>query len=45
MDQFGDTHSIYVWPINHLEGTAYPKDFYVKLNDALKGVGIDWESE
>lgn len=43
MDEFGETPSIYVWPIDHEEGTAFPDDFYGVLGKALASVGIDWE--
>lgn len=43
MDEFGETPTIYVWPIGHQEGDAYPEDFYDRLSDALRSAGIDWE--
>jgi hypothetical protein len=44
MDEFGETPSIYVWPIGHLEGDAFPEDFYERLSEALTGAGFDWET-
>jgi hypothetical protein len=43
MDEFGEFHSIYVWPAGHEDGTAFPEDFYDKLTKALNSVGIEWE--
>lgn len=44
MDEFGENPSIYVNPVGHEEGTAFPEDFWEKLDTALKSVGIEWET-
>lgn len=43
MDEFGESHSIYVWPAGHEEGDPFPEDFNDRLNDALTAAGIEWE--
>jgi hypothetical protein len=42
-DEFGEEHSIYVWPTDHEDGTAYPADFYERIDSALTAAGISWE--
>jgi len=44
MDEFGDTPTIYVWPKDHNEGDPLPEDFYARVTQGLKSVGIEWES-
>jgi hypothetical protein len=44
MDEFGETPTIYVWPIDHEEGQPLPDDFYQRLRDALTAGGFDYES-
>ena len=43
MNEFGETPSIYVSPVDHEEGQPYPEDFNEKLSKALADAGIDWE--
>lgn len=43
MDEFGDPHGIYVWPVGHTDGDPFPKGFWGALGEALDSVGIDWE--
>lgn len=43
MDEFGEFHSIYVWPTDHEEGDPFPEDFYERLREALKIAGISYE--
>jgi hypothetical protein len=44
MNEFGETPSIYVWPAGHEEGESYPDDFYTRVTEGLKSVGIEWET-
>jgi 3-methyladenine DNA glycosylase Tag len=44
MDEFGETPSIYVWPIDHEEGAPFPSDFYERLSSALAAAGFGWET-
>ena len=44
MNEFGETPSIYVWPKDHEDGTAYPDDFWERVTKGLKSVGIGWET-
>jgi hypothetical protein len=44
MDEFGETHKIYVWPADHEDGDPFPDDFYDRLNTALAVAGFEWES-
>ena len=44
MDEFGETPTIYVWPIDHIEGESLPDDFYTRLGVALTAAGFDWET-
>lgn len=44
MDEFGENPSIYVWPIGHTEGESFGDDFWAKVTEGLKSVGIEWES-
>jgi len=44
MDEFGDTPSIYVWPKDHEDGNPLPEDFYDRVTQGLRSVGIEWES-
>lgn len=43
MDEFGETPSIYVWPTDHVEGEAFPDDFWERIASALSLVGIEYE--
>lgn len=43
MNEFGETPSIYVWPVGHEEGQPYPEDFNERLSKALADAGIAWE--
>jgi len=43
MNEFGETPTIYVWPMGHEGGSPYPKDFYEKMGKALAAAGIEWE--
>jgi hypothetical protein len=44
MNEFGETPSIYVWPKDHEDGTAYPDDFWERVTKGLESVGIGWET-
>ncbi|AXH44428.1 hypothetical protein PP353_gp52 [Arthrobacter phage Kumotta] len=44
MDEFGETPSIYVWPAGHEEGEPFPDDFWGRVRDGLKAVGIECET-
>lgn len=44
MDEFGESPSFYIWPIDHEEGTAFPDDFRDRLRDGLRAVGLDYEA-
>jgi hypothetical protein len=44
MDEFGESHRIYVWLASHKDGDPFPEDFYDRLNKALAVAGIEWES-
>jgi hypothetical protein len=44
MDEFGENPSIYVWPKGHVEGTAYPENFWDLVQQGLDSVGIKWET-
>lgn len=43
MNEFGETPSIYVWPVDHEEGEPYPEDFLDRLREGLSSVGIEYE--
>lgn len=43
MDEFGETPTIYVWPVDHDEGQPFPDDFWERLSAALSDAGIAWE--
>lgn len=43
MDEFGETLSIYVWPLGHTEGEPYPQGFWDKVATTLREAGIDCE--
>lgn len=40
----GEDPSIYVWPIDHEDGDPFPDDFWEKVTEGLRSVGIEWES-
>jgi len=44
MNEFGETPRIYVWPLDHKEGTAFPEDFWSRVNIALSDANIEWET-
>lgn len=44
MNEFGETPSVYLWPEGHEEGNSYPEDFWERVNQGLKSVGIEWEA-
>ena len=44
MDEFGETPTIYVWPIGHEDGDPLPDDFHARLNVALAVAGFAWET-
>lgn len=44
MDEYGETPRIYIWPVDHEEGTPFPDDFRDRLSAALKAAGIEWEN-
>lgn len=44
MDEWGETPEVYLWPTDHEEGTAYPEDFWDRVQRGLESVGISWES-
>lgn len=43
MDEVGETPSIYVWPVDHVEGDPFPEDFWTRVRDGLRAVGIEYE--
>lgn len=43
MNEFGETPTIFVWPIGHVEGQPYPENFSNQLALALSEFGIEWE--
>jgi hypothetical protein len=43
MDEFGEWPSYYIWPVNHVEGEAYPEDFREKLYNLLRANGYEVE--
>jgi hypothetical protein len=43
MNEFGESPSIYVWPVDHEDGTSFPDDFNERLGNALAEAGIEWE--
>jgi 3-methyladenine DNA glycosylase Tag len=43
-NEFGEDWSIYVWPLDHEDGTPFPDDMYERLNEALKAGGFGWET-
>lgn len=43
MDEFGESASVYVWPKDHVDGTAYPADFWLRVGAALEAAGFEWE--
>jgi hypothetical protein len=44
MNEFGETPSVYLWPKDHEEGGSYPEDFWDRVSEGLKSVGIEWET-
>ena len=45
MAEWVDTPSICLWPKDdHNEGDPLPEDFYARVTEGLKSVGIEWES-
>lgn len=44
MDEFGETPTIYVWPLDHEEETPFPDDFYQRLDATLRAAGFGWET-
>ena len=44
MDEFGESRSIYVWPEGHEDGDPFPEDFWKRVDEGLKSVGIEWET-
>jgi len=45
MAEWVDTPSICLWPKDdHNEGDPLPEDFYARVAEGLKSVGIEWES-
>lgn len=44
MDEFGEEHSIYVWPLDQEDGEPYPDDFYDRIGKALDEAGIGWDT-
>ena len=43
-NQFGEDWSIYVWPVDHEDGTPFPDDMYERLDKALRDAGFGWET-
>lgn len=43
-NEFGEDPSIYVWPADHEDGTPFPEDFWERVTEGLKSVGIEWET-
>lgn len=44
MNEFGETPTVYLWPKDHQEGTAYPDDFWDRVQAGLASVGIEYET-
>lgn len=44
MNEFGETPVIYVWPLDHAEGEPFPDNFWQKVGEGLRSVGIDYET-
>lgn len=44
MDEFGESPSFYIWPIDHVEGEPFPEDFYQRVTQALRDAGFDCET-
>jgi len=44
MDEFGETPRVYLWPEGHEEDNSYPEDFWERVTQGLKSVGIEWET-
>lgn len=45
MNEFGETPSLFVWPIGHEPGKEFPENWRKLIEDALRGAGFDWEWE
>lgn len=43
MDEFGQSHSIYIWPMDHEDGQPFPEDFFEVLAKVLDANGFEWE--
>lgn len=43
-NEFGETPTVYVFPVDHVEGEPYPEDFWDRLQKGLDSVGLDYES-
>jgi hypothetical protein len=43
MDEFGETPSYYIWPVDHEDGEPFPEDFSERLYAALSAAGFDAE--
>jgi len=43
MDEFGESPSIYIWPVDHVEGEPFEDDFWERVAEGLKSVYIEWE--
>ena len=44
MDEYGETPSFYIWPVNHEEGDPFPEDFYSRVYAALGAAGFEAEN-
>lgn len=43
MDEFGETPTFYIWPVDHEEGNPFPEDFDKRLRETLRAAGFDFE--
>lgn len=45
MDEFGESPSIYVWPLDKEEGEwNFVDDVMPRLRECMKAAGLGWES-
>lgn len=42
-NEFGEDWTIYVWPVDHEDGTPFPDDLHERLTRALDSEGLNWE--
>jgi len=43
-NEYGEDPKFYVYPLDHEDGEPFPEDFYKDMTEALRSVGMGWET-